>query len=344
MQQLLLRDLIESKIHLGKLSAKGFRHVRCAKCNDHSERAGFLFDGDVVVYNCFNCQTKAKHEEHSSAMSGNMRYVLKAFGVTDNEIDEVLGTAFFNKSTASKDITLESLKPQVSLFTPEVPLPPKSFLLGSAQSPEFQKPLIDYLESRCLDYRALKAYFSLDTKYLNRVILPCMRDGKIIFWQARTITNAKPRYISPGTNKDAVLWGYDELRSSYGLPLFITEGIFDAASIDGIALLGSTISEAKLQILQQTRRRICVVIDRDDNGGRLAQLALSYGWEITFPPKNAKDANDSVKRFGKLFTLFTLMRNMTVPTGLKTANGSTLQSQLLLNLELAKLGKNKGGL
>ena len=270
-----------------------------------------------------------------------VRKVLEAFGISNTEISELVGSAFFVKSTEPKIITAEALKPKINLFTPEIPLPPKSFPIGSAEKPELQLPLAEYIVNRGLDPIELNAHFSLDPKYLNRVILPCTRDGKIIYWQARAIGSAKPRYLSPGTNKDAVMWGYDQLRGNFDEPLFITEGIFDAASIDGVALLGSQLNPSKLEILNRSRRRRAVVIDRDDNGGRLGQLALENGWEITFPPAQAKDANDSVQKFGKLFTIFTLVQNMTQPSALKTTAGISVQSQLELNMQLVLSKKGK---
>jgi hypothetical protein len=340
MKQKLLRDLIESRVTLGREASNGFRGVRCAVCNDHTERAGFKFEGNLVAYWCFNCKASFNYEEGSTSMPPWVRKVLEAFGISGSEISELVGSAFFKKSNEPKTITMEAMKPVVNLFTPEVPLPPRSHPIGSAEHPELQAPLIAYIRGRGLDPVSLNAHFSLDPKYLNRVILPCTRDGKIIFWQARTITDQKPRFMAPGTNKEAVLWGYDNLRGQYDQPLFITEGIFDAASIDGVALLGSQLNEAKLQILNRSRRTRAVVIDRDDNGGRLGQLALEHGWEITFPPDGC-DANKSVQRFGKLFTIWTLMKNMTSPSSLKTASGVSLQSQLELSMQLslAKLGR-----
>lgn len=88
-----LRELVERRVPLGKLSSTGFYSVRCQVCSDHSERAGFKFDGDEVGYSCFNCGTKARSKDNVSA---SMRKILHAFGVTDNEILTVTGSLFFN--------------------------------------------------------------------------------------------------------------------------------------------------------------------------------------------------------------------------------------------------------
>lgn len=341
MKQKLLRDLVEAHVHLGKEASNGFRGCRCEVCNDRVERAGFKFEGNVVSYHCFNCKQNFDYEEGSTSMPPWVRKTLEAFGISPTEISELVGTSFFVKANEPKTITVESMAPKIVLFTPEVALPPKSYPIGAPHNEDMQIPLAEYVLNRGLDPVALNAHFSMDPKFFGRVILPCMRDGKIIYWQARTIGDQKPRYKSPGTGKEAVLWGYDTLRGgNYNHPLFITEGIFDAASIDGIALLGSQLNASKLEILNKSRRRRAVVIDRDDNGGHLGQLALDNGWEITFPPPGC-DANQSVQKYGKLFTIWTLIKNMTSPSGLKTTTGTTVQSQLALNMQmaLAKMGK-----
>jgi hypothetical protein len=340
MKQKFLRDLIEQHVPLGREASNGFRGCRCLVCNDHVERAGFKIQSDKVSYHCFNCHQNWDYEECSTSMPPWVRKTLEAFGISGTEISELVGSAFFVKSTEPKVITLEAMKPVVNLFTPEIPLPPKSYPIGSDVKPELQLPLAEYIVQRGLDPVVLNAHFSLDPKFLNRVILPCMRDGKVIYWQARAVGEAKPRYLSPGTNKDAVMWGYDKLRGDFDLPLFIVEGIFDAASIDGIALLGSQLNASKLEVLNKSRRRKVAVIDRDDNGGHLGQVALENGWEVTFPPDGC-DANKSIQKHGKLFTLWTLMKNATQPRTLKTASGVALQSQLELQMQLslAKMGR-----
>jgi len=182
----------------------------------------------------------------------------------------------------------------------------------------------------------------MDPKFFNRVILPCTRDGKVIYWQARTILkDVKPRYLSPGTNKDAVLWGYDNLYRDPDKPLFITEGIFNAAPLHGVALLGATLNESKLEILNRSRRRKIVVVDRDQKGGALAELALQHRWEVTFTAPDVNDVNDSVQKYGVLLTTWTLLKNATVPSRFVTSEGISVQSKLDLAMQMLRVGRRK---
>ena len=344
MKQKLLRDLIEANIHLGRESATGFHSVRCESCHDHTERAGFKFDGETVGYSCFNCGAKFRYEELSGKLGSGARRILESFGLTREQINEVTASSFFNKSNESKEITMEALKPQIKLYTPEIQLPPNSYPLGSDFADELQTPLIEYLVNRCIDPLEVNAHFSTNPKFLNRVIIPCMREGRVIFWQARTILkDVKPRYASPSISKEAVLWGYDNLWKNYDQPLFVTEGIFDAACINGAALLGSKLNASKLEVFRRCRRRKIVVVDRDANGGALAELALAEGWEITFVPQGVSDVNQSVQKYGRLLTIWALLKNATVPTGLKAADGIAVKSKLELGMQmaLAKMSRKK---
>jgi hypothetical protein len=170
------------------------------------------------------------------------------------------------------------------------------------------------------------------------VILPCTRDGKVIFWQARTIKDdVKPRYVSPGTSKEAVLWGYDNLWRDYDTPLFIGEGIFKIAPLNGVAIIGSKLNEAKLEVLNKCRRRKIVLMDKDANGLELAETALKQGWEVSWPGQGGQglDVDDCIQQHGLTCTIWTLMKNATVPTGMRAADGLVVQSKLALSMEQA---------
>jgi len=153
-----------------------------------------------------------------------------------------------------------------------------------------------------------------------------MREGKVIYWQARAIDNdTKPRYLNSPAGRDAVMYGYDRLFTFDPTPLFITEGVFDAISINGICILGSSLNAAKIEVLKRCRRRVIFVIDRDKTGGELGKAVLENGWELTFVDRRAADANESVRMFGLPFTIYSLLKNATDKTN---ATASTA----LLNL------------
>jgi DNA primase len=160
----------------------------------------------------------------------------------------------------------------------------------------------------------------------------------LIYWQSRSITSdVKPRYKNCYAPKDAVIYGYDKLFSYSTAPLFVTEGVFDAEGIDGICILGSSLNAAKIEILHKTKRRIIFVVDRDSNGGDLGNEVIKQGWELTFVDPNVEDVNDSIVKYGKIYTTYCLMKNAT------NKNDKSRDQKLELDLELSfsKLRKSK---
>ena len=150
-------------------------------------------------------------------------------------------------------------------------------------------------------------------RFYNRVIIPFYKNDKLIFWQGRSILeNEKKRYDNSVIAKEAILFNFDKLYEWNRGPLLVTEGVFDAMMFDGVALAGSSLNEAKTQILSKSNRRLVFVIDKDRNGKVLAEKVLKRGWEITFCPDGAEDLNKSVQRFGKTWTAYQLIKN--IPT------------------------------
>ncbi len=307
-----LEDLIHEKISLGVADSRGFFSLKCEVCHDYKVRAGFKFDNGTIGYNCWNCSTTGKFEEFSGRISKNFRKILNAYGIEDSEISAVINTAFFNKK-AKEDtkITLAQLT-KVNTSTPTTKLPPKSFQLGHTEFLDYQEKLVAYLIDRNIDISKYKFFFSLEPRFINRIIIPFYRNGQLIYWQARSIDpTVNKRYDNAAVGRDAVMFGFDQLnRYSHG-PLFVTEGVFDAMVIDGIAILGSKLNDAKVKLLSESPRRLIFVIDKDKNGRHLAEDVLSRGWEIAFAPDGADDINHSICRFGLTYTIHALMKSIT---------------------------------
>ena len=329
-----LADIIQSKVNLGPLNSRGFHAVRCQVCSDYQERGAFKFDASSTGFSCWNCGSKFKYEEGSGRLSKNARNILSAFGISANDLTN-LQSALFKKAEEEQEINLPSMKKK-TLFTPEVELPQHSYPIGTSGNDEIQEPLIEYLLKRKIDPVEMKAHFSLDKKYLRRVIIPFFKNGKIIYWQARAIDDVKPRYLNCSAQRDAVIYGYDELYSWKKTPLFVTEGVFDAISLGGICLNGSSLNETKIKLLKASSRRLIFVIDRDKTGNELGKAAIENGWEITFVDERVSDANESVQVFGMPYTVYCLLKNAT-----SKSFSDQMQLQLSLGVLLGKLRRNK---
>lgn len=155
---------------------------------------------------------------------------------------------------------------------------------------------------RHLDPYCYPFYWTNKVGFKNRIIIPFYKDGKIVGYTARAITDAKPKFISE--QQPGYVFNLD--RQTYEREFVIVcEGPFDAISIDGCALLGAEIKDSQNWLLKQLNKEIILVPDRDHEGPKTVEQALEYGWSVSMPdwPDGVKDVNDAVKGLGRLATM-----------------------------------------
>lgn len=322
-----IEDLIRKSVILSGPDSRGFYSLKCLACSDYKVRAGFKFDNGQIGFNCWNCGRTGRYEELSGRMSSKFKDILVSHGVSADEIDTAVNSSFFSDSSKSQNISLKSLC-DVSIDTPVIKLPYKCFRLGSPGFEDYQTKLIDYLIKRKVDLLKYPFFFSLEPRFLNRVIIPFYKSGKIIYWQARSIDDTeKKRYDNAPVSKDAVIFNYDKIHIPTKMPLIVSEGVFDAMMLDGIAILGSKLSTAKEKILKSCKRELLFVIDKDKVGKNLGLKALENGWKITFLPDGINDVNDGVRKIGALATAYYLRRNIPINND---------EAHLLLNIYCTK--------
>jgi DNA primase len=92
--------------------------------------------------------------------------------------------------------------------------------------------------------------------------------------------------------------------------VIVTEGIFDALSIGGVAVMHNTINDAQVRLIRSLGRDVIVVPDQDAAGMKLVDRAVELGWSVSMPewPAGVKDVNDAVIGLGRLGTLLTIMQ------------------------------------
>lgn len=300
----MISELLKNKIYSTKVSSTGFEQIKCPICSDYKTRLGIKFDHPLIIANCFNCGFSVVQDE-SKSFSKKFKKLALALGVLEDELEKEQGMNFFVHREQDNKITLDKLK-EVNLYTPEIDLPPFSTLVTANNFPI----LNGYLKSRRLTCTDYKFYGSIDEKYKNRIIIPFFRNNKLVYWQARTTTNDKIRYLNPSVSKEAVIFNFDELYRGRTEKLFVTEGIFDALFIGGVSIIGSKLNDAKIELLRQSRRELVFVIDGDKNGSLLGEkvLDLKLG-KVTSLPKGY-DINSYVQTYGKLFTYYKLVTNI----------------------------------
>lgn len=300
-------------------------------CNDYKKRGGFKFEGEAIVYNCFNCAHDAKFitNEHTS-IPDKMQTVFDAFGIPKEDFQEVIFKVFASKKSNSAKNKKEAEKNPLVYNDLKLPsyLRP---LITDGTGDVYDQLACEYLEvERGIDPASYPFHIAdrhectkvdkesrirkaIWPQWKGRIVIPLYRNKKVVFYQGRDIMDTdRLKYMSPEVSRDTVLYGYEELTSSYEKPLYIHEGFFDAFLLkDSVAVLTNKMTEQQIEILNRCPRQKVVIPDRQGNGRILADDAVRLGWSVSFPDigSDAKDMNDAIKKYGRLYVLKSVVDN-----------------------------------
>jgi hypothetical protein len=169
----------------------------------------------------------------------------------------------------------------------------------------------EYLRLRCVpdDYPVMiQDHPEKAWKHRPSVIIPFSHDDLIVGHTQRFLDDRKPKYIS--SSQPGYVFGTD-LQHADWTNVVVVEGVFDALSIGGLAVMHSTISDDQARLIRSLGKEITVVPDQDTAGMELADRAIELGWAVSIPewPAGCKDINDAVIRLGKLGCLLTILEN-----------------------------------
>ena len=92
--------------------------------------------------------------------------------------------------------------------------------------------------------------------------------------------------------------------------VLVMEGVFDALSISGLAVLHAEINDAQARLIRSLGREVIVVPDQDAAGMKLVDRAVELGWSVSMPDWDieVKDVNDAVIKYGRLGALLIIMQ------------------------------------
>ena len=91
--------------------------------------------------------------------------------------------------------------------------------------------------------------------------------------------------------------------------IIVVEGQMDAIAIDGVAIMSNEVNATQAARISAVNRQVIVVPDRDRAGAKLITAALTHEWAVSLPSwgDDVKDAADAVKKYGRLYTLTTIL-------------------------------------
>jgi DNA primase len=174
------------------------------------------------------------------------------------------------------------------------------------------KSYVDYLTKRKIDTNDYPFLITPNEfgRMANRVIIPYTYKNKIVGHTSRFLDNKIPKYINE--QQQGYVFNLDAQKPEW-IVCIVTEGIFDALSIDGVAVMHDEISNDQAQLLSTLNKQIIVVPDRDKTGLKMCDRALELGYQVSLPEWDIdiKDVNDAVVKYGKLPTLLSILHSAT---------------------------------
>jgi hypothetical protein len=300
-------DILNYLPNKRKQTPSGWISFNAPCCGDKRSRGGLKLNEAGWSYHCFNCNRTASFVL-GKPLGYKAKELLTQLGAPESEINALNLESLRHRSihgilddrarvaNAITDIKFEEFDD----------FPPASELI-TEEHPFYWK----YLRDRRVpeDFPAMTTIRTDGIHWVRpHVTIPFTYDGKIVGWTARFLDNKVPKYINhmqPG-----YVFG-TELQHNDWQYVIVVEGIFDALSINGLAVMHSTVSDLQARLIRNLGKEIIVVPDQDKAGIELIDRAVELGWSVSIPdwPEDVKDVNDAVVKFGKLATLLTIMQS-----------------------------------
>lgn len=299
-----IQDYLPSK---RKSTASGWISFNAPCCvhngesTDRRQRGGIKATDQGWSFHCFNCGFTASFIL-GRTLSFKARRLLQWLNVPQEEIERINLESLRHRSMQGILDDRQRTAQAVQGIEFEDRDLPEDFALIDRNMAEHWH----YLRDRCVpeDYPMGMIAGKTDDKFTRRqgVIIPFTYDGRIVGHTRRFFDDHNPRYIhdmQPG-----FVFGTDLQRSDWQHAI-VVEGVFDALSIGGLAVLHADINDAQARLIRSLGREVTVVPDQDEAGMKLVDRALELGWAVSMPdwPDGVKDTNDAVKQWGRLVTL-----------------------------------------
>jgi DNA primase len=149
--------------------------------------------------------------------------------------------------------------------------------------------------------------------YKNRATYPFIYDGKIVGYTGRYVKEIKdkkmPKYHAE--TPESFLTNLDRQKREDKKFVILTEGVFDAHVVDGVAVLGNNLTADQISIIERLGKEIIVVPDKDKDGQLLFDTAIEHGWTISTPDWGAgvKDPAGAVEKYGRILTVQSIIES-----------------------------------
>ncbi len=280
----------------------------CVHNNDNRDtrmRGGVLTNGDGgFQYHCFNCNFKAGWSP-GKLLSKNTKNLFQWLGMSSSDISKLGLYALKIKDdqpVETKKLSFELLEKNL----PEDCLPIDTWIAEGAQDAELLDVIKYLVDERKVGWDWYNWMWSPAPGYRDRVIIPFYHENKIVGYTGRKIKEGKPKYLTDA--QPSYVFNLDRQHRDREF-VIVVEGQFDAIAIDGCAIMHNEPNESQISRLKSLGKKIVVVPDRDKPGAKMVEKALEHDWLVSLPPweDDIKDVADAVKKYGRLYTLFSIL-------------------------------------
>ena len=277
----------------------------CPMCTDKRKRGGLITTGAKISYNCFNCGFTTGWEPNPT-LGKKYKDLADKLGATAEEIHkaqiEILKYAEILETEQETDYVYNLQKFDT------VRLPESVISLDDL---DIDHPVKKYAIDRGIDGLYPLMFFN-EPLYKQRLVVPFTYNNELVGWTGRHINppdKTTPKYLH--NMPSGYVFNIDRFADSKREIVIVTEGVFDAIMIDGIAIQGNSVGPEQAHLIEKLGKRIIICPDRDEAGTELMLQAAELGWEVSFPPWHAdcKDAADAVIKYGRLATVDSIIRN-----------------------------------
>lgn len=285
-----------------KKTAKGWCSFDCPMCSDRRKRGGVNTSGAKISYHCFNCPFKTGWSP-GLGLGKKFKALALAMGATEKEIHHVqLLLLKYNEFTDQEEYV-----PQFTTFN-TVTLPKHVNVQDLPDGNEIKQYALD--RGVLGLYPCL--YFPEEQYFEQRLVFPFYYKDKVVGWTGRHINppNKKtPKYLNelqPG-----YLFNIDKFLDYDREIVIVVEGFIDAIQVDGVAVIGNTITPEQALHVEKLEKRVIVCPDRNKAGMELVKQAITLDWEVSFPPwhYDVTDAADAAAKYGRLATVESIIKH-----------------------------------
>jgi hypothetical protein len=262
---------------------------------DRRSRGGIKTSDAGWSYHCFNCGYTS-----SFVLGRNLSFKARKFlswlNVPLEDIERINLESLRHKSINGILESRQISEKPADICFEEQDLP--------ADTQELSETAIAYLSNRCI---SLDYPFLFKTQPRSGIVIPFTHDNQVVGNCTRFLDDRVPKYLND--MQPGYVFGTDLQHDSWQYAL-VMEGVFDALSINGLAVLHAEINDAQVRLIRGLGREVIVVPDQDEAGMKLVDRAVDLGWSVSMPEwdKDVKDVNDAVIKYGRLGTLLTIMQ------------------------------------